>query len=181
MGLKIRRLKGGFAYYAEYKFGERCIYETIRAHSSREAKKIYAARYKELRGQLPPQPAARPISVSEARDSQISAVLVALLRVLVSRHVFSDAEVREILTSAFAHLDRAHGSAAAARACEELRQRLLAEFPGQPAIVAAADALVRDAVQAPPVELAPPLPATISGAAGEPIEIAKPDSDRVHG
>jgi hypothetical protein len=53
MGLKIRRLKSGFAYYAEYKLGKHCIYEKIQAGSAREAKRIYAARDKELRKNTP--------------------------------------------------------------------------------------------------------------------------------
>ena len=51
MGLKIRRLKNGFAYYAEYKLGRRgVIYEKIEANTKKQATKIYAARIKELRG-----------------------------------------------------------------------------------------------------------------------------------
>jgi len=95
MGLKIRRLKTGFAYYAEYKLGRHCIYEKIQAGSAREAKRIYAARDKELRQSTPP--AARMKSVREQRDDKVSAALEAMLRKLIAKQVISEAEAIELL------------------------------------------------------------------------------------
>jgi hypothetical protein len=95
MGLKIRRLKSGFAYYAEYKLGRHCIYEKIQAGSAREAKRIYAARDKELRQSTPP--AARMKSLREQRDDKVSAALSAMLRKLIAKQVISEAEAVELL------------------------------------------------------------------------------------
>ena len=95
MGLKIRRLKTGFAYYAEYKFGGgRCIYETIKAGSSREARRIYAARYKELRASSAADTAlkARP-----GVDRHMAAAYSAVLRTLVAKRLVSEAEASELL------------------------------------------------------------------------------------
>jgi hypothetical protein len=97
VGLKIRRLRSGFAYYAEYKFGGgRCIYETIKAGSSREARRIYATRYKELRAgnavdieiKTKPKP---------PQDRHMAAAFSAVLRTLVARRVVSEAEASELL------------------------------------------------------------------------------------
>jgi hypothetical protein len=97
VGLKIRRLKTGFAYYAEYKFGSgRCIYETIKAGSSREARRIYAARYKELRAtdaadvefKMKPKPGP---------DRHMAAAFSAVLRTLVAKRLVSEAEASELL------------------------------------------------------------------------------------
>jgi len=95
MGLKIRRLKTGFAYYAEYKFGRRCIYEKIEAGSAREAKRIYAARKEELRKEIPAE--ARATTQTEARDHKVAAALTAMLRKLVAKEVISEAEAEELL------------------------------------------------------------------------------------
>jgi len=95
MGLKIRRLKGGFAYYAEYKLGRHCIYEKIQAGSAREAKRIYAARDKELRNSIPKE--ARTSSVKQARDKRVTDALCAMLRKLIDKHVISEAEAIELL------------------------------------------------------------------------------------
>ena len=95
MGLKIRRLKTGFAYYAEYKLGKHCIYEKIQAGSAREAKRIYAARDKELRKSIPPE--ARVTSVKETRDKRIANALSAMLRKLIDKRVISEAEAAELL------------------------------------------------------------------------------------
>lgn len=136
MGLKLRRLKNGFAYYAEYKFGGRCVYESIEAKSAREAKRRYAARRKELLHQFQMQAADASanasINVREAGDSQINAVLAALLRALVARRVFSDAEIRDLLSHAFGQIDLASGSITAIRARESIRQALLAEISEAP-------------------------------------------------
>jgi hypothetical protein len=95
MGLKIRRLKGGFAYYAEYKLGRHCIYEKIQAGSAREAKRIYAARDKELRNSIPKE--ARTSTVKQARDKRVTDALSAMLRKLIDKHVISEAEAIELL------------------------------------------------------------------------------------
>jgi hypothetical protein len=95
MGLKIRRLKTGFAYYAEYKLGRHCIYEKIQAGSAREAKRIYAARDKELRQSTPP--AARLKTRGEQRDDKVNAALSAMLRKLIAKQVISEAEAIELL------------------------------------------------------------------------------------
>jgi hypothetical protein len=95
MGLKIRRRKSGFAYYAEYKLGQHCIYEKIQAGSAREAKRIYATRDKELRKSIPKE--ARTSSVKQTRDQRIAAALSAMLRKLVAKRVISEAEALELL------------------------------------------------------------------------------------
>jgi hypothetical protein len=95
MGLKIRRLKTGFAYYAEYKLGRHCIYEKIQAGSAREAKRIYAARDKELRLSTPLE--ARQKSRREQRDDKVNAALSAMLRKLIAKQVISEAEAIELL------------------------------------------------------------------------------------
>jgi hypothetical protein len=95
MGLKIRRLKTGFAYYAEYKLGRHCIYEKIQAGSAREAKRIYAARDKELRRSTPLD--ARLKTRREQRDDKVSAALSAMLRKLIAKQVISEAEAIELL------------------------------------------------------------------------------------
>ncbi len=95
MGLKIRRLKTGFAYYAEYKLGRHCIYEKIQAGSAREAKRIYAARDKELRKTTPLD--ARTKTRREQRDDKVNAALSAMLRKLIAKHVISEAEAVELL------------------------------------------------------------------------------------
>ena len=95
MGLKIRRLKTGFAYYAEYKLGRHCIYEKIQAGSAREAKRIYAARDKELRRSTPPE--ARLKTRREQRDDNVNAALSAMLRKLIAKQVISEAEAVELL------------------------------------------------------------------------------------
>jgi len=97
MGLKIRRLKSGFAYYAEYKFGRHCIYEKIEAASAREAKRIYNARLKELRASLPKDRDIRQLTPNEARDKRITAALSAMLRKLIDKRVISEAEALELL------------------------------------------------------------------------------------
>ena len=95
MGLKIRRLKTGFAYYAEYKLGRHCIYEKIQAGSAREAKRIYAARDRELRRSTPPD--ARMKTRREQRDDKVNAALSAMLRKLIAKQVISEAEAIELL------------------------------------------------------------------------------------
>ena len=95
MGLKIRRLKGGFAYYAEYKLGRHCIYEKIQAGSARDAKRIYAARDKELRNSIPKE--ARHATARETRDRRVTDALSAILRKLIAKHVISEAEAIELL------------------------------------------------------------------------------------
>jgi hypothetical protein len=95
MGLKIRRLKSGFAYYAEYKLGRHCIYEKIQAGSAREAKRIYAARDKELRISIPKE--ARTATVKQTRDKRVTDALSAMLRKLIDRNVISEAEAIELL------------------------------------------------------------------------------------
>ena len=95
MGLKIRRLKTGFAYYAEYKLGRHCIYEKIQAVSAREAKRIYAARDRELRRTTPPD--ARMKTRREQRDDKVNAALSAMLRKLIAKQVISEAEAIELL------------------------------------------------------------------------------------
>lgn len=95
MGLKIRRLKGGFAYYAEYKLGRHCIYEKIQAGTAREAKRIYAARDKELRNSIPKE--ARTATARETRDKRVTDALSAMLRKLIAKHVISEAEAIELL------------------------------------------------------------------------------------
>ncbi|MCC6948638.1 MAG: hypothetical protein IT539_12800 [Bradyrhizobiaceae bacterium] len=95
MGLKIRRLKSGFAYYAEYKFGRHCIYEKIEAESARDAKRIYNARLKELRNSIPQE--ARTHTRSETRDKRINEALSAMLRKLIDKQVISEAEALELL------------------------------------------------------------------------------------
>jgi hypothetical protein len=95
MGLKIRRLKTGFAYYAEYKLGRHCIYEKIQAGSAREAKRIYAARDRELRQSTPPE--ARLKTRREQRDDKVNAALSAMLRKLIAKQVISEAEAIELL------------------------------------------------------------------------------------
>jgi hypothetical protein len=95
MGLKIRRLKSSFAYYAEYKLGKRCIYEKIQAGSAREAKRIYAARDKELRKNTPVE--LRALSIKDSRDQRVTAALFAMLRKLVSKQVITEAEAIELL------------------------------------------------------------------------------------
>jgi hypothetical protein len=95
MGLKIRRLKSGFAYYAEYKLGKHCIYEKIQAGSAREAKRIYAARDKELRKNTPVE--LRALSIKDSRDQRVTAALSAMLRKLVSKQVITEAEALELL------------------------------------------------------------------------------------
>jgi hypothetical protein len=95
MGLKIRRLKSGFAYYAEYKLGKHCIYEKIQAGSAREAKRIYAARDKELRKNTPME--MRTLSIKDSRNQRVTAALSAMLRKLVAKQVISEAEAMELL------------------------------------------------------------------------------------
>ena len=57
MGLKIRVVKNGFSFYGEYKLGQRgVVYEKIEARNKRQAKKLYAARLKQLRA---PDPARK--------------------------------------------------------------------------------------------------------------------------
>jgi hypothetical protein len=94
VGLKIRRLKTGFAYYAEYKFGGRCVYETIKAGSSREARRVYAARYKELRAGSAVDVAPR---MKPGVDRHLAAAYSAVLRTLVAKRVVSEAEASELL------------------------------------------------------------------------------------
>jgi hypothetical protein len=99
VGLKIRRLRSGFAYYAEYKFGGgRCVYETIKAGSSREARRIYAARYSELRAgnaaEVEIKAKAKP---KPGHDRHLAAAFSAVLRALVARRVVSEAEASELL------------------------------------------------------------------------------------
>jgi len=96
MGLKIRRLKSGFAYYAEYKLGRHCIYEKIQAGSAREAKRIYAARDKELRISIPKE--ARTATARESRDKRVTDALSAMLCKLIAKHVISEAEAIELLS-----------------------------------------------------------------------------------
>ena len=63
MGLKIRRVKNGFSYYAEYKLGKRgVVYEKIEAQTKKQAEKIYKARLQELRDdhREPPPPRIIP-------------------------------------------------------------------------------------------------------------------------
>ena len=96
VGLKIRRLKSGFAYYAEYKFGGgRCLYETIKAGSSREARRIYAARYKQLRKRTAPD-CSRPEDRMTPR-ARVASALAATLRTLVEKRVISEAEACALL------------------------------------------------------------------------------------
>jgi hypothetical protein len=95
MGLKIRRLKTGFAYYAEYKFGKHCIYEKIEASTAREAKRIYAARYKELRLSVPRE--SRSTSARESRDQQIATALNVVIRKLIAKRILSESEAVELL------------------------------------------------------------------------------------
>lgn len=113
MGLKIRRLKSGFAYYAEYKLGRHCIYEKIEAGSAREAKRIYNARLKELRQSTPQE--LRAVKPGEARDRRIAEALSAMLRKLIDKQVISEAEALELLPE-FASLTPPEPAAAPASA-----------------------------------------------------------------
>jgi hypothetical protein len=133
MGLKIRRLKNGFAFYGEYKFGsgsgrQNCIYERVEAESLREAKKKYAARRQELLEQLQGvshDAPAKPITVRESGASQISAVMASLLRVLAARGAFADPELGTLLRDAFKQMDRAPSAHAAIEICTAARGEVL--------------------------------------------------------
>lgn len=105
MGLKIRRLKSGFAYYAEYKFGRHCIYEKIEASSAREAKRMYNVRLRELRHSLPER--LRSSTQTEAKNDRVTATLSAMLRKLIDKQVISEEEALELLPefSSIAPLD----------------------------------------------------------------------------
>jgi hypothetical protein len=133
MGLKVRRLKNGFAFYGEYKFGsgsgrQNCIYERVEADSLREAKKKYAARRQELLDQLQGvahDAPAKPITVRESGASQIGAVMASLLRVLAARGAFADPELGNLLRDAFKQMDRAPSAHAAVEICNAVRGEVL--------------------------------------------------------
>jgi hypothetical protein len=133
MGLKIRRLKNGFAFYGEYKFGsgsgrQNCIYERVEADSLREAKKKYAARRQELLEQLQGvshDAPAKPITVRESGASQIGAVMASLLRVLAARGAFADPELGNLVRDAFKQMDRAPSALAAIEICNAVRGEVL--------------------------------------------------------
>ncbi len=135
MGLKIRRLKNGFAFYGEYKFGsgrgrQNCIYERVEASSLREAKKKYAARRAELLAQLKGEAAAaesadKPIVVRESGASKIDSELASLLRILAMRGAFADPSVGELLRDAFKQIDRAESSSETMDVCLRVRGELL--------------------------------------------------------
>lgn len=95
MGLKIRRSKRGFAYYAEYKLGgNRVVYEKIDAKSAREARRMYAARLKELRvGTAVPA----MVLVRNSRPRPLPTVVVSILKKLVDKQLLSEEEMADIL------------------------------------------------------------------------------------
>ena len=110
MGLKIRRVKNGFSYYAEYKLGKRgVVYERIEARTKKQAMKIYKARDKELRDgdRDPPPPRTTPPKPARSNGKTTATRLILASNVVRMR---KEAKMSQEELAVSAEIDRTYVS-----------------------------------------------------------------------